>query len=278
MIYKNGCIGTGKYLKNMSIKKWNSELKSLLLLILKFINMVTRLIPSALIIIFSKVIILFRTYSNDPKKDLILLFSIKDEIEKIINNRALAYGEGEHPKHKLTQYHQFFIKNISDGESVIDIGCGYGSVSRSIAKALPNSKVLGIDNDKTRLQQALESENPSNLQFIYGDAIRYPFTENWDVILLSNVLEHIQARVEFLVLLNSNIKAKRFLIRVPCYERDWQIPLRDNFGMNYFTDSDHKIEHKLLEFCSEIDKSKLEITEIITNWGEIWAVCIPVKK
>jgi SAM-dependent methyltransferase len=269
----------GKYLKNMLIKKWKSKMKKLILLTLKFINIFTKLIPSALFLTFSKIIILFRTYSNNPKKDLILLLNIKDEIEKIINNRALAYGEGEHPKHKLTEYHQFFINNIFDGESVIDIGCGYGSVSRSIAKAKSNSKILGIDNDKTRLQQALESENPSNLQFIYGDAIQYPFKENWDVVVLSNVLEHIESRVEFLLsLLNSNIKAKRFLIRVPCYERDWQVPLRDHFGVNYFTDSDHKIEHKLLEFCNEINQAKLEISKIITNWGEIWAVCIPVNK
>ena len=267
-----------KYLKAMLIKRWKSKRKILILLMLKSINIFTKLIPGALILTLSKMVILFRAYSNDPKKDLILLFSIKDEIEKIINNRALAYGEGEHPKHELTQYHQFFINNIFNGESVIDIGCGYGSVSRSIAKAKPNSKILGIDNDKTRFQQALESQNPSNLQFIYGDAIQYPFKENWDVVLLSNVLEHIESRVEFLSLLSSNIKAKRFLIRVPCYERDWQVPLRDNFGLNYFTDSDHKIEHKLLEFRNEINQARLEITEVITSWGEIWAVCIPVNK
>ena len=183
-----------------------SKIKSLILLILKSINIFTKVIPGALILTLSKIIILFRTYSNDPKKDLILLFSIKDEIEKIINNRALAYGEGEHPKHELTQYHQFFINNIFNGESVIDIGCGYGSVSRSIAKAKPDSKILGIDNDKTRLQQALESENPSNLQFVYGDAIQYPFKENWDVVLLSNVLEHIEFRVKFLLLLNKKVR------------------------------------------------------------------------
>ena len=268
----------GKYLKNMLIKKLKSKIKNLILLILKSLNMFTKLIPSTIILNFLKTIILFRAYSNDPKKDLILLFKIKDEVEKIINNRALAYGEGEHPKHKLTHYHQFFINNIFDGENVIDIGCGYGSVSRSIAKAKPNSKILGIDNDKTRLQQALESQNPSNLQFIYGDAIGYPFKENWDVVLLSNVLEHIESRVDFLLLLKSNIQAKRFLIRVPCYERDWQVPLRDKFGVNYFTDSDHKIEHKLLEFRNEINQARLEIIEVITSWGEIWAVCIPVNK
>ena len=262
----------------MLIKKWKSKIKSLVLLILKFINIFTKLIPDRFTSNLLKIIVLLRAYSDNPKKDLVLLFKIKDTIENIINNRALSYGHSEHPKHYLTKYHQFFIDNISDGESVIDIGCGYGSVSRSIARAKQNSKILGIDNDKIRLQQAMASDNPPNLSFIYGDAIGHDFNESWDVIVLSNVLEHIESRVEFLVAINSNTNVKKVLIRVPCYERDWQVPLRDEFGMNYFTDSDHKIEHKLQEFRSEIGQAQLEIIEVVTNWGEIWAVCIPVNK
>jgi SAM-dependent methyltransferase len=262
----------------MLIKKLKISGKKLVLLLLSIINKFTIFIPDFLIIFLSKAVVLPRVYSNNPKKDLMLLFKIKDEFEQIINNRALSYGNGEHPKHYLTMYHQFFINNVFDGESVIDIGCGYGSVSRSIARAKPNSKILGIDNDKIRLQQALDSVNPSNLSFIYGDIIQHQFKENWDVVVLSNVLEHIEHRIKFLLLVNSNIKAKRFLIRVPCYERDWQVPMRDKFGIKYFTDSDHKIEHKLIEFRSEIHQSNLEITEIFTNWGEIWAVCLPVNK
>jgi len=267
-----------KYLVDMLIKNIKNQLKKLVLSLLRFINIFTRFIPTALTQNILKLMILLRGYSSNPQKDLVFLFRLKDEVEKIINNRALTYGDGEHPKHYLTKYHQFFINNVLDGESVLDIGCGYGAVARSIAKSKPNSKILGIDNNKTRLQQALISDNPSNLSFIYGDVTQHHFNENWDVIVLSNVLEHIESRVEFLLTVNFNTNTKRFLIRVPSYERDWQVPLRDKFGMNYFTDSDHKIEHKIIEFRNEIDQAQLEITEIITSWGEIWAVCKPVNK
>lgn len=127
------------------------------------------------------------------------------------------------------------------------------------------------------MKQAIESKNPSNLSFIYGDATQPNFKEKWDVVVLSNVLEHIESRIEFLTLISSSTKARKYLIRVPCYERNWEVPLKDSFGLNYFTDSDHKIEHKMLEFRSEIDQAQLEITEVITRWGEIWAVCKPVS-
>jgi 2-polyprenyl-3-methyl-5-hydroxy-6-metoxy-1,4-benzoquinol methylase len=262
----------------MLIKKWKSKKKSLLLLVLKSLNVFIKLIPATIILNFDKIKCLSRAYRHHPNKDIILNFTPRGNAEKKININALAYREDVHSKHKLMPYYQSLIDNIFDGEKVIDTTYGYATASWSIPVTKPNSKVLRIDNDKTRLQQALESKNSSNLQFIDGDAIDYPFKENWDVVLLSNVLEHIEFRAEFLMLLNSNIKANRFLIGVPYYERDWQVPLRDIFGVNYFTDSDHKIEHTVSEFSSEINKAKLEISEIFTNWGEIWSVCIPVNK
>lgn len=267
-----------KYFVDMLINKIEYRLRNSFLLLLRVINMASAAIPTKFYQNMLKLTILIKAFSNNPQKDLVFLFGIKDELEKIINNRALSYGGGEHPKHYLTKYHDFFVNNILDGESVLDIGCGYGAVSRTIAKSKPKSKILGIDNDQTRLQQALASDNPSNLNFVYGDVTQYHFTENWDVIVLSNVLEHIESRVEFLLAVKLNTNAKRFLIRVPCYERDWQVPLRDKFGMNYFSDNDHKIEHKIIEFRSEINLAQLEITEIITTWGEIWSMCSPVNK
>ena len=80
-----------------------------MLLILKIINVFTAIIPDGLTTNLLKITVLLRAYSNNPKKDMVLLFKIKDAIENIINNRALSYGNSEHPKHYLTKYHQFFM-------------------------------------------------------------------------------------------------------------------------------------------------------------------------
>lgn len=252
--------------------------KSLLLRFLILIGVITSLIPSKFKSQFVRGVVLLAGYSSKPKKDLLQLLLIKDELEKIINNRALAYGNGEHPKHYLTNYHHFFVDNIENGEKVIDVGCGYGSVSRSIAFAKPDSVVLGVDNDLPRLSQALKSNNPKNLTFEYGDATNKIYNHSWDVVVLSNVLEHIEHRISFLKLLSTNTKAKKILIRVPNYERDWQVPLRKELRMNYFSDDDHKIEHTPTELQNEIRLSNLEIIELSTQWGEIWAICKPILK
>ena len=257
----------------MSNNKINYFLKSKSKKILVIINLVTTNIPIKLTSSAIKFVILTNSYSKNPSRDLRKLFKIKDDLEKIINNRALEFGEGEHPKHYLTDYHGFFVRNIKDGASVLDIGCGYGALARSIAINKPNSRVVGIDYDKDKLNQATKSLNPSNLKFIFGDATKINLKEHFDVVVLSNVLEHISDRTKFMNKLQANCNAKIYLIRVPCYERDWQVPLREKLGVQYFNDDDHKIEHKLEEFQDEVLEFNLKLKHVITKWGEIWAIC-----
>lgn len=249
-------------------------MKNFLLVFIKVISYFWRLIPDFFRINFITALFLFESRQNNVKVGLGRLFLIKDKLEWVINERALAYSEGVHPKHRLTKYHNFFINRIKDGEKVIDVGCGYGAVARSIANTHKKCIVMGIDNDLVRLNQARSMSNPCNLFFCHGDATIFLPDGAWDVVVLSNVLEHISNRVDFLVKLQEKSLASRFLIRVPLFERDWQIPLRREIGVNYFSDPDHKIEHMLNEFQREILESNLRVTEIMTLWGEIWANCV----
>ncbi len=216
--------------------------------------------------------------SRDKKssRGLSRIFLIKDKLEWVINERALSYGIGLHPKHRLTDYHNFFIERISDGQKVLDVGCGVGLVAINMASKLPNCEILGIDINKKNINIAkklLREENLENLKFILGD-ITQKENIKADVVVLSNVLEHINDRMEFLKNLYLMTGSNKFLIRVPLFERDWQIALRKELNIYYFSDLDHKIEHRVDEFKKEIHQSNFLIKELITIWGEIWAVCI----
>lgn len=203
------------------------------------------------------------------------LFFIKDKLDWIINERALKYGDGIHPKHKLTNYHQFFIDGINNGDKVLDIGCGNGSVARSIAKKHSNSIIIGIDINKRNIEFAKEQQkenNLENLNFINGNIFDYSKIIS-DVVILSNVLEHIENRILFLKEIQKVTGAKTFLIRVPYLKRDWQIAFRKELGMYYFSDNDHKIEHTLEELTEELSKANLIMRETKIIWGEIWTKC-----
>ena len=236
-----------------------------------------RLLPERLRTDFVTGLYILESRGRDPAPGLRRLFTLQDRLDWVINERAMAYGGGEHPKHRLIKYHDFFIRRISGGQRVLDVGCGYGAVARSIALAHPDCTVVGIDQDKPRLAQANASDNPPNLNFVEGDATLAVPEGGWDVVVLSNVLEHIADRVGFLVALQRATHADRLLIRVPLFERSWQMALRLELGVDFRSDVDHKIEHTVAEFCAELTQAGLVPNELQMLWGEIWADCRPVE-
>jgi SAM-dependent methyltransferase len=209
----------------------------------------------------------------DAGQGLARLFALQDGLEHVVNERAMIFGKGEHPKHRLTNYHGFFIERLGETARVLDVGCGYGAVARSIARARPQGVVVGIDYDEGRLGQAKAADNPPNLRFVLGDATKSVPEGPWDAIVLSNVLEHIADRVGLLKALKETTGARQMLIRVPLFERAWQMAMRRELGVNYYSDPDHKIEHRVADFEAEMKAAGMAILELKTSWGEIWADC-----
>lgn len=248
-------------------------MKALLLRLADFLAVFWRLLPQRLRNGFATAVFVLDSRDPDPAQGLKRLFALRDRLELVTAERAMAYGRGEHPKHHLTRYHDFFIDRIADGERVLDVGCGYGAVARDIAAARPASTVVGMDMNQPRLAQARAAANPPNLSFVEGDATRTVPEGRWDAVVLSNVLEHIVDRVGFLSSLIAATGAGKFLIRVPHFEREWQMAMRKELGVNYYSDDDHKIEHTLAEFRDEIERAGLRVVEVSTPWGEIWAEC-----
>lgn len=212
---------------------------------------------------------------RDPAPGLRRLAALQDRLEWVFNERAMVYGGGVHPKHRLMRYHDFFVERIPAGSRVLDIGCGYGAVARSIAAGVPGCTVVGVELDPGRLAQARAGNVPSNLSFVEADARRDLPPGPWNVVVLSNILEHIEDRVGFLKDIVRQARPGKVLIRVPLFERDWKIALRKDLGANYFSDPTHFIEHTRAEFAAEVKAGGLEQAETILLWGEIWAECRP---
>jgi SAM-dependent methyltransferase len=76
-----------------------------------------------------------------------------------------------------------FIKNQS---TVLDVGCGYGSVGYFIGK---QNFLVGLDHSTYRLMQA--KERGYNL-LLRGDAYKIPFEDNlFDVVISFELIEHL---------------------------------------------------------------------------------------
>lgn len=218
---------------------------------------------------------LFRRIINefDPKDALKFLFEFDKKLYLLEGELSIKYGNGIHTKHKHIKYHDFFVKNIKPNEKVLDIGSGNGFLSYDIVTKVKGAKVTGIELNEKNVKFARNNYKHENLNFIKGDASKNNIPEEqYDVIILSNFLEHIEKRVEFLEILSRRFKPQRLIIRVPVFERDWRVPLKKELGVDYRLDTTHFIEYTKESFTDELNKAGLMVARLECRWGEIWCV------
>ena len=205
-----------------------------------------------------------------PAQGLRELLTMDADISGQIDLVALAYGDGVHVKHRIMRYHDFFVERITAGERVLDIGCGYGAVAFSIASRT-GADVVGLDLEAANVAKARTLFVHDRLTFVHGEAPQTLPPGRFDVIVMSNVLEHIEHRVAFLREVQKRAAPARWLIRVPMFNRDWRPALRQELGLYAYGDPTHFTEYTRESFDSEMRETGFVIRHLQVNWGEIWA-------
>jgi 2-polyprenyl-3-methyl-5-hydroxy-6-metoxy-1,4-benzoquinol methylase len=208
--------------------------------------------------------------SQAPDRALSFLLKVHSDLEQQIDLAAIRYDNGVHVKHRLTGYHDFFVERIRPGERVLDVGCGNGAVAYDVAERA-GAFVRGIDLDPEKIAAARLSFSHPRVDYAVGDVVKDLACDHFDVVILSNVLEHLTNRSRFLSNLVQRVQPSRVLIRIPVFERDWRVPLRKELGLEWRSDATHETEHNLDEFSQEIHAAGLEIIHQDVKWGEIWA-------
>ena len=218
--------------------------------------------------------VLYASADGAPADAMRELLTIDTDVSGLIDHVALAYGGGVHVKHRLMRYHDFFVERIHAGERVLDIGCGYGAVAHSIASR-SGALVVGLDSEPANVAKARTLFPHERLTFVVGEAPEDVAADHFDVVVMSNVLEHVERRVEFLREVQARVAASRWLLRVPMFNRDWRPSLRVELGLFPFCDPTHFTEYTRETFEREMAESGFAIQHLQINWGEIWAEVAP---
>jgi len=189
------------------------------------------------------------------KKVTIYCLKLHNFLYKLISK--LSFEKGIHPKHRIINYHKFFLDNINSEDVVLDIGCGNGFLTFDIAKKA--KKVVALEKNSSYLKEAEKKNSSSNIRYFLCDATSYRSEERFSVLILSNVLEHIENRIDFL----RNIKrfSEKILIRVPMINRDWITLYKKELGVEWRLDKTHFTEYTLLSFQEELKCAGLMIKE-----------------
>ena len=81
-----------------------------------------------------------------------------------------------------------------DARTIVDLGCGTGMLTRSLARsqAGPGRTVIGIDPSRTMLDYARRQPGSGSVAWIHGDAAALPATATADLaVCTGNAIMHI---------------------------------------------------------------------------------------
>ncbi|KAI5669658.1 hypothetical protein M9H77_19511 [Catharanthus roseus] len=84
---------------------------------------------------------------------------------------------------------------LKDGHSVLDVGCGWGSLSLYIAKKYSNCKVTGICNSvtqKAHIEEQCRDHHLQNVEIIVADISTFDMEASYDRIFSIGMFEHMK--------------------------------------------------------------------------------------
>ncbi len=212
-----------------------------------------------------------------PREGLRLLFRLDNALYDRQGGLAVDLGGGMHVKRRHVGYHEFFAQRIGPEDRVLDVGCGPGGVAREVAEAA-GARVVGIDADPAMIARAREQAAHPRVEYLVGDALTDLPPGPFDVVILSNVLEHLEDRAGFLRGLLASARPDRLLVRVPVAERDWRVPVKRELGVEWRLDEGHHTEYTLESFAEEMAAAGLETIYLEVRWGEIRAELHPARE
>jgi ubiquinone/menaquinone biosynthesis C-methylase UbiE len=108
------------------------------------------------------------------------------------------FMDTSHMQQTARSYKQEIMQQlaISEGATILDIGCGTGQDTLDLARAVGvQGHVVGIDNSETMLREARLRADQAQLaiEYVLADATNLPFTDaSFDGCVASRVLGHLQ--------------------------------------------------------------------------------------
>ena len=94
---------------------------------------------------------------------------------------------------------------ITDGMNILDIGCGWGSLSLFLAQKYPKSEITGVSNSSSQkifIDSEASKRNISNLKIITRDINDFRTEEKYDRILSIEMFEHTKNTKKLMNLIN----------------------------------------------------------------------------
>ena len=84
---------------------------------------------------------------------------------------------------------------LKDGDSILELGCGWGSLTCYMASKLPNSKITAVSNSKDQKEHILnrcKNQGLGNIEVITADMNDFETENNYDRVVSIEMFEHMR--------------------------------------------------------------------------------------
>lgn len=191
--------------------------------------------------------------------------------DRLAHEKSFQYLRPEqHPFRKYS--FRFMDENIPENSTILDFGSNYGVISCHLSNRA--KRVVGIDHDPDAINSAKLNYNAENLEFIQTDAFEYlnKNEKEFDVLILSHILEHLDNREEFL---NRYKRFFKFIyIELPDFDKNYLNHYRKEIGDELiYTDNDHVVEFDRDELLTLLEKCNIKVRVSEYRFGLIKLWC-----
>lgn len=125
----------------------------------------------------------------DSPKDFVPKFfdSTSETYEKVV--RWATFGRDEYWK-------KIIINQIRNHDSILDLACGTGILTRKVASKFPKAKIIGIDITKNYLELAKKNSLKfENITYILQDAEELNIEQKFDCICSSYIPKYCNPKI-----------------------------------------------------------------------------------
>ena len=144
-------------------------------------------------------------------------YEVPPQFFELVLGANLKYSSGYWPKEvfSLDESEHEMLKitceraGLVDGQDILELGCGWGSLTFFMAQKFPNSKITAVSNSNDQrnfINQKNDKLNLQNIKVVTADMNDFSTDEKFDRVISIEMFEHMRNYDELLKRINGWLK------------------------------------------------------------------------